>query len=395
MPLDLDPRAAALLDPVRAVVDAGLERLGSTALTVGVGPVDGFWAWDGERLVLSERLEGPDLHHPAENARLPLDRWRRAAASVLEGAASRSVPLGAEAPSWLRSGLAIDAADRAAPDLGLAEPDVARAIETGDLDAWPRGGVAVVRAWRREGLDPAIRATAPVSAAEWLAAGVSVLDPAAVASLPVPVPRVVSRDIPLDLGPWRWQPLEVPAHPRGGRVAVEGAGEVGEAWAIAKRPLRTLAASVGPARFLPEVGGPVGRFTLKTAQGFGQVYGARGLAFRFRGGGGFEVEAADAFVGPVTAAAVAEQMGTSGIARGTWEVAGPQRLRFDRIDAQGLAMHGRRISDPVLPANELGMGVMLQALQDDVWEWALEADRLSLRGRIMGGSVEIRLQRDG
>ena len=57
----------------------------------------------------------------------------------------------------------------------------------------------------------------------------------------VTVPAVAPVDIPVDLGPWRWQPLLVPEHPRGGRVGVRGEGAVEQPWAVARRPLATLA----------------------------------------------------------------------------------------------------------------------------------------------------------
>ncbi len=384
-----DAAAEALLAPVRAVVEAGLRALGAD-VDVTVGAVDGFWRRDGDVVVLSHHLLGPDVCHPDERAELPLDRWRRAAASVLEAAVFTS----GDAPLWARLGLAIDRADRAAPDLGLAAADLASAYATGDLGRNPRGGIAIVRAWRALGDDPEARVAAfVVDPAEWFALARRVLDPVAAAALPVPVARVRESDIPLALGPWSFRPLAVPEHPRGGLVIVEGAGVVDPTFARGKRAYRGLAATTTGARFLPGVGGPIGRWEFKTAQGFGQVFGSRGMSYVIEASGKLAIDLADGFVGPLSALDQAEKMGTSGRVTGVWMVDGPDALRFDRIDPSGIATHGRRLQDPVLPAEAFGMGPMLRALMDDTWVWSIDGDRLTLRGRVMGGPVEMRLTR--
>jgi hypothetical protein len=241
----------------------------------------------------------------------------------------------------------------------------------------------------------ALGTSAGVVAEEWLELGRWVLDPSgAGAALATPVVRRAERDVPLALGPWTWQPLCVPAHPRGGVVEVEGPGAVAQPWAEAGRPLRTLAGCLGaPCTLRPGVGGPVGRWSVRSAQGFGQVYGARGVAFLFKANGRLEIQMADAFVGPAQAAAMAERMGTSGTATGTWRVAGPHQLRFGPLDAQAVTMHGHERGF-VLPASGFGMGALLQALQEDVWTWALDGDRLVLQGHMMGGGVDVRLVRE-
>src|SRR5690606_10949347 len=124
---------------------------------------DGWSALDGARLTLSHRLEGPGLVHPDEamGPVPPLDRWRRAAACVLEAVALLALARQVGRPpqrDWRWIGAAIDLADRAAPDLGLALPDLALAIRTGAPGRHPRAGVAALRAWRAFGEDPPRRA---------------------------------------------------------------------------------------------------------------------------------------------------------------------------------------------------------------------------------------------
>ena len=264
----------------------------------------------------------------------------------------------------------------------------------GDLGRFPRGGVAVIRAWQALGVDPAARlADFALPSAEWLALARRVLDPVAAAALPVPIARVREADIPLALGPWSFRPLAVPEHPRGGLVLVEGDGVADPTFARGKRPYRGLAATTTGAKFLPGVGGPVGRWQFNTAQGFGQVFGARGMTYLIEASGKLAIDLADGFVGPVSALDQAERMGTSGRVTGVWMVDGPTSLRFDRIDPTGIATHGRRLQDPVLPSEAFGMGPMLRALMDDVWAWSIDGDRLTLRGHVMGGPVEMRLTR--
>jgi hypothetical protein len=390
-----DDAATGLLAPVDDVLRTGLAVLASDGtFAVTVGPVGGFWRRDGDVITLSDGLLRVDLQHPSEGPHWPLDRWRRAAASVLEAVASAALPGISDRPAWVAAGLAVDLADRACPALRLADPDVASAIGGGDLVAAPRGGVAVARAWRTRGIDPLVRAREAIDPAEWLAIGRWVFDvTGAAAALPGPVPHVADVDVPLDLGPWRWQPLAVPAHPRGGEIVVSGGVAVGEAWAVARRVHRTIAASTTGGRLSTAAGGPVGRWEVKSAQGYGQVYGARGLVYVFKASGALELELADAFVGPLRAAEAAEHVGTSGTASGEWRVAGPHLVRFDRITPQNLTMHGHGREKFKLPADAFGMGPMLQAMQEDVWAWSTDGDQLSLRGTIMGGSVEVRLRR--
>jgi hypothetical protein len=130
-----------------------------------------------------------------------------------------------------------------------------------------------------------------------------------------------------------------------------------------------------------------------SAEGFGQVMGARGIRFTFNADGRLELVLADAFVGPLAAVAMAEQVGTSGVCDGRWRVAGEHRLRFDGIETRSLTLHSRTRDRFMMPARGFGLGEWLMALRDDVWTWQPAQDRLVLRGKMMGGEVEVRLRR--
>jgi hypothetical protein len=400
-----DERAAALLAPVRDTVDRALLALGSQQpISVRVAEIPGIYAVDAGEVVLSAGLLGPALHHVQEPVGpVPaVDRWRRAAACVLEAAALRRMsavthlPVGAD---WRWVGAAIFAADRAAPELALAEPELALAVSTGDPGSQPRAGLAVLRAWEALGLEPLdqvryLLTGGVLSAEEWLRIGAWVLSSAGGAgSLPVPVARPVEVELPCELPAWTWRPLRIPAHPRGGRVEVAGDGAVDEPWVQGGAPATTLAgAASGPCRLSLSAGGPVGTWDVASAQGFGQVMGARGIRFVFQAEGPVQIVLADAFIGPLAAVAMAEQVGTSGVAECRWRVAGPSRLWFSSVQTRSLTLHGRAGDRFMVPARGFGMAEWLQALDQAPWIWQVTGDRLTLRGQMLGGEVEVRLK---
>lgn len=404
MKLAIDSRATALLQPVLALVEGAAAKLpDAPRMDVTVGAIDGLAQRHGHILVLSEGLEGPGIHHPLEpDGPLPrMDRWRRAACCVLEAAAVEGIAHSMDRPAgsdWRWVGLAMDMVDTVAPTLGCGAEGLAQAVQTGSPAHYPRAGVAVMKAARARGDDPwtygrQVIDDAMVSPAEWLAIGQWVFGPGA-ASLPIPVERVGDMDIPCAIDGWRWQPLRIPAHPRGGRIDVEGPGVVAEPWAPAGNEHRTLAAATeGIVQLRAHSGGPVGEWVVTSAEGFGQVMGARGVTFRFDAAGRIELTFADAFVGPLAAVAMAEEVGTSGVARGNWSVAGPWRVRFAGVDDSGLTVHGRHQGAFMMPARGFGIAAWLQALEDEPWAWQLNADRLVLRGQMLGGWVDVRLRR--
>ncbi len=401
-----DSLARSVLEPVLAVLDAALPLLpAGRSLSVSVEEVPGLFLLDGDRLLLSTGFLGPGIVHPDEppSPLPPLDRWRRAAGCVLEAWALRVLAemAGKSVGSdWRWIGAAVHAADMVAPELGLGVNELGQALHTGDPGTFPRAGVAACRAWVGLGRDPIAQIRyllddGVLSPSEWLSLGAWMFSHVP-ALLPTPVARAPDADIPLELAAWRWVPLKVPAHPRGGRIRVEGDGAIGDAWAVAGRDHRALVGSAaGGCRLLAEPGGPVGEWVVASAEAFGQVMGARGVFFRFAASGALQVVLADAFVGPLAAVSVAGEVGTSGVADGRWGVAGQYLLSFQDIVPVGITMHSRGRRDRfMMPAAGFGLAEWLAAMCTAPWGWILEEDRLILRGTMLGGPVQVRFRRE-
>jgi len=403
---DIDARAKALLAPVAPLIEYSMEQLPTAPpLRIRVGECEGISELEGVNLTLSSGLEGPEVHHPdePETSLPPLDRWRRAAGCVLEAVAtlsfSKHVRRNPES-DWRWRGAAIFVADTVAPDLNLAQHDIALAINTGNLAANPRGGVAVLHAWRAQGHDPMQRVQylvggGVISATEWLTLGRWILDPeGAGAKLPVHCLRPAAVVLPHHLEAWSWRPLRIDAHPRGGQIHMDGEGAVEDQWVVAGAPVTMLAAATnGGCDLSAYPGGPVGTWEVASAQGFGQVMGARGITFSFKASGALEIILADAFVGPLAAVTVAGEVGTSGVVWGRWKVAGANQMGFEGIASQSLTMHGRKTDRFMVPAKGFGIGEWLKALEDGVWHWDEGANRLVMRGMMMGGAIEVRLKK--
>jgi hypothetical protein len=368
--------------------------------------LDGYYAFaeDGA-LLLSAALAGPELYHPLESHGPipPLDRWRRAAASVLEGAAllelARRTGSEPALSDWRWVGAAIYAADTVAPSLALSLPDLALAIQTGDLGANPRAGVAAYQAWRQSGTDPVHQAQylidgGIVSAAEWIKLGGWVLDPTGAASrLPLPIQAVSRRAVPTMMPPWSWGPVRVAAHPRGYAVVVDGPGALRDPWAAGGRDHDTLAGGTESASFLElEPGGPVGTWEVASAEAFGQIVGARGIQFTFHVDGRLTLLLTDAFVGPLAAVAMADELGASGVTDGRWAVAGPHMLSFANLKSEALPLMGRGPWRFANAATSFGLPQWISALEEGPWAWRIMPDRLVLRGSMRGGTVEVRLR---
>ncbi len=412
-----DDRAARLLQPVRAQLDRAAALLPDApplAVTVGTIADPGrFWSLDlptssDGLVVLSDLLES-GIHHPLDADRpFGLDRWRRAAGAVLEAASTRELVRRTgkrPGPEWWWVGGAIHAADAVAPEFGLALPDLALAVATGSPGLRPRAGIAVMRAWQRAGIDP-IRQVAylleggVISPAEWAKLGQWVLGREGLAAtLAAPVERATEAELGADgllVAPWTWQPFRRPDDGRGAFLEVKGEGIVDPAWASAGQDLHAVASAAGsPVRITAGVGAPVGDWEVASAEGFGQVVGARGIRFSFRRDGRLEVVLADAFVGPLAALAMAEEVGTSGLCAGTWKVAGQRWLRFDGIDARSLTLHGRSRGGFLVPARGFGLAEWLGSLSEAPWAWQEgPTDRLVMRGRMRGTDVEVRLRKE-
>lgn len=404
----MDEASAALLEPVLPTLESALQHLPSSPpLQIKVKDVPGFCRLDGRTLWLSHHLLGPDLAHPHEPTKSmpPLDRWRRAAGCVLESIALLGLTRRLRRSpkrDWKWVGASIFLADRSARALELAQPDLAEAIRTGDPGRHPRCGVAPFLFWEHKGVKVQDKIAylltgGVISAQEWSEVGDWVLSvQGGGASLPVVVNRVDATDIPCAVTPWSWRPIDVPSHPRGGLVHIEGEGCVLEPWAIAGQRLKTVVGAVEEGcRLSPTSGGPVGRWELASASGFGQVFGARGVQFEFGDDGTLAIVLADAFVGPLAALAMADEMGTSGVARGNWSIGGRFLLRFSNIAKQGLTMHGRHGQGFMVPAQGFGLGEWLDALEDAPWAWQENGGRLVMRGRMLDGAVEVRMKRAG
>ncbi|TVQ91068.1 MAG: hypothetical protein EA397_11270 [Deltaproteobacteria bacterium] len=402
-----DPQAEALLQPLSTVLAAGLDSLPNAPdARVRVSKTDGFFRIDlGDLpvIVLSEALLGPDMLHPAEAGRpFALDRWRRAVSALLEGLALLTLERDLGAPldpaDWRVAGLAGLAADLACPDLQLALPDLVRAAAAPRPGSEPRAGVAVYRAAYALGEDPWALAKAWLSGPgptveDWLRYGRWVLGAGLPAHVGVAVDPAPLVDIPVDLPAWSWARLEVPAHPRGGRILVSGGAVVADPWAPGGQVHRTLAGALAePGALRPDVGGPVGSWDCVSARGFGQVFGVRGMTFSFHASGRMELVLADAFAGGLDALEAAEEVGTSGHAPGTWKVEGERFMRFFGLELSGLSMHGRKNRNFVVPAGPMGLGQILQAMQATPWRWEVREQDLYLSGDLMGGRVELRMR---
>jgi len=70
----------------------------------------------------------------------------------------------------------------------------------------------------------------------------------------------------------------------------------------------------------------------------------------------------------------------------------PVEPRGEVLENAAVAVTDGRIVS-VLPADEAGLGMGLRALQEGSWSWEVAGSELWLRGQMMGGSFEVRLQR--
>lgn len=410
MRVDLDPHSAELLQPLDALLGGALRALPpGPAVPVRVGEVPGFSALDGGGIVLSEGLLGPEVHHPDEpEGPVRLDRWRRAACAVLEGVALLHVAGEAgvepDRSDWRQRGLALYLADAACPDLQLAVPALLRAASGGCPGDDPETGVAAYRALDARGDDPVdddpvatglrwIRGDGP-DAATWLALGRWVMGAGLAGALGLPVDVVDAVDIPVELRPWSWARLHVPAHPRGGIVERVGDAVVEQDWATGGEELRTLGGALGGGGELrPTTGGPVGTWENVSAEGFGQVFGVRGITWVIRADGRLELVLADAFAGPVAALDMAEQVGTSGLVPGRWQIAGRDTIRISGLSTAGLSMHGREGAESyAVPAGSMGVGQALLGLQGQPLRWRRRGEELWITGPMFGGRVEMRFR---
>lgn len=399
---------AQLIRSLRPLLDGALADLPpGPAVHVRFADIPSVYAVDGQEVLLSQGLAGPDMHHPLEGeGSLRLDRWRRVIACILEGvvlvaladACSRSADLA----DWRWVGLAVELADHACPDLQLGLADLVRAAEVGCPGEDPRQGIGVYRALRRRGDDPMrtacdwITGARALTGEDWLEAGAFVVGAGLAAEVGVPVDVRSAVDVPVsDVPAWSWLRLDVPAHRRGGEVIAHGGAVVGQAWAKGGERLKTLAGALDARGSLKTgIGGPAGTWENVSAHGFGQPFGVRGITWTLRPDGGLELLLADAFAGPVEALEMAGSVGTSGVVPGRWSVGGERALRFSQLVTSHLTMHGRDADPFVVPAGG-ALPQALQSLQEGTWSWRLSGEELWLSGHMMGGPMQMRFRRSG
>lgn len=365
--MELSDPVQELLAPTQALIGGALGpwlpariRLGDTG--------DALWERRGDDLVLADALEqGP---HPTDQGAHGLDRWRRAAACVLEASWFRQT-----APDWRAWGDAIWAADQALPSLRIADADLARARRQGTGRG--RCGVAPVAAAHALGED-----LDALDDPMWRRLGGWVLGAGLGARLPdVPASKVFMLG---QLEPLTWRRVNVNGGPSGCFIQ----GPVDRAWVPAETEALAFAGALQGGRLSMAPGVPLGSWRLVSLDAMGQVMGARGITWTFHADGTVKLLLADSFVGPVGSIEVAEQVGTSGVIQARWSITGPWRFRLESVVPMGLTVHeasGRSAPAQVGPESWVRRleGVELRWTQDGV---------LILRGEIYGGPMRLRLR---
>ena len=404
--MDLDAQATRLLGSLREVVAQALLKIGVAPVPVVMGEEQGFYRLERGRVVLSRQLLDPAGFHPLEQVEWlpPLDRARRAAASIVEGASlhalSQHVGL-TPRDDWAWRGWAVYQADRALEGWGLAEPEVVRAMISGDLGTHPRSGVVVCQAWAAEGEDVPRRIIDLIandvhpSSEEWLRLGAWVydLERGPHKHLPVVLPRRAAIAPPQGLMPWSWYRVQVGPDVRGGEVLVEGKGAVSNPWCVAGESHETvLGHTQGEGRLTMGSGAPLGDWSMASVRGLGEVMGARGVKLSFSATGRFVVTLEDGFVGPLAGLPVQAHEGVSGIVEGRWGVSGARHLAFSGMNLED-ALSTRDPRARARPGQGLRLSGLLEALQRGGWAWMCRGDRLFLQGTLEEQTLEIRLNR--
>jgi hypothetical protein len=339
-----DPAWNALMTPISPLLERALARL-EVEFDLEWGDADGAVRSE-RRIVLDRRLLAASPWHPvdaawreaAEDAApLAIDRWRRAAGAILAAANE-----GSEGPEWWRRGVAVEAADHAAPELGLLWPALAdwyRAPETGadtaEKAAW------FVR-WRR--LEGQTRWAAPTEA-EWMAFGAWLFSRAA-DDAPLPIRPAVRRPGGWTAAPLSFRRIRVEAGAAGARLEARGCVCPPARFAAGQAGVVLVGALDGAScDLLVAPLGPVGRWAVRTGRSGERFGAARNMELTLWADGRGEVTLADAFVGPATAEALslADQFGVSGTLMGRWKVVdteGPV-IEISGLVPQGITVHPR------------------------------------------------------
>lgn len=399
-----EPAWNALLRPIAGALERALERLGAPVGDVQLEPgAPGVLvaARTGAIALDPALLAGP---HPldealaarAEEGRLhALDRWRRAAAAVLEGAAHVTLPEEPDAPPWWRVACAVEAADRAAPELGSMAFELADwllAPEAGVGDG--RRGAWYVRWLRRVG-EP--RWSEPTDEA-WAAFGRWLFGSAA-AEAPIPIAAASAEPGSWSAAPLSFRRVRIAAGPAGARVVPNGLGGAPLLVPDGHRETLLLAARAGGdvgVRLDPA--GPVGTWALRSGRTGERFGAARGIELTLRADGTGEVTLADAFVGPATedALSLAAQFGVSGTVLGRWRVAAVDGdaviVALSDVRPVGVTVHPRGRFGFAIPAGPfLGRAEgMLARVNGTRWRVKRVEEGIEAEGRELGPTIVLR-----
>jgi hypothetical protein len=368
--MHLSDPVGELLAPTQALIGGALGPW--LPARVSLGDTHGaFWERQGDALVLDAQLGTGAL--AADAGPHGLDRWRRAAACVLEASWFSH-----RAPAWRAWGDAIWAADQALPALRIADADLALARRTGTGKG--RCGVAPVAAAHALGED-----LDQLDDPMWRRLGGWVLGAGLGARLPdVPASKVFLLG---QLEPLSWRRVNVNGGPSGCFIE----GPVDRAWVPAETEALAFAGALRGGRLSMAPGVPLGTWRLASLDAMGQVMGARGITWTFKADGTVELLLSDSFVGPVGSVDVADQVGTSGVINARWAITGPWRFRIESVVPMGLTVH--EVSGRSAPAH-VGPESWVRRLEGVELRWSQEGV-LILRGEIYGGPMRLRLRPAG
>lgn len=384
--------------PAWVVLDAGGPRLCAGLLAGGMrAEADEAWAL----------AAGEDL------APLAPDRWRRAAGALLEGLALVALaerwPDG-EPMAWWRVARAVEAVDRAAPQLGglwMEAVDLRSAAEQ-SLVASPRRAAWLARWLHGRGAPTSEEDDPPrLCDADIAAFGAWVRDahvgPSTLAPLPLPLTQADGPEL-WEASPWSLRAVSRRSGPAGLALGVEGAAVVGPAAVADGQELAAVLGSAagGPVALSWRPGGPLGSWELATGNVGDRLGAARGVVLELKADGRLEIRLADAFMGLPTAPMLelAETVGVSGWASGRWRVieggAGTSagELKIESVTPRGLTLHPRGGHAFAVPAaSVIGPAErILVGLAGSRLRWSLHGEALTLTGPISGLPVELRFR---
>jgi hypothetical protein len=396
-----DPRWNALFNPIAGVLERAAARLDPRPSVVPppIGPGEGQFPIPGELLedvVYAASDAAWRDRAPPEIQALAPDRWRRAAGEVLVPFAASAMPEEPGAPLCWQGARAMEAVDRAAPELGILWQPLADELRGSEAQHAARARWAWFIRWRRS------PTWAPPSPDEWLAFGRWLFDPVEGPASGAPVLLPIAA--PCAPGPWNavaygWRRVLAEPGPAGARLTPSGAAFGPPVFVPAGVRTVTLFGSFesGAAAVLSEPLGPVGTWTLRVGRMDSRFGAARGIDLQLRPDGSAEVILADAFVGPTTgtSASLAAKFGVSGSVVGRWRVSAADAdavtVEIRDIRPQGVTVHprGRRgfavPAGPVLGAAE----GWIARLSGTRWRVTRTAEGLDVTGSDLGPTIAL------